>query len=138
MAHWHIGILAAIFFNNLKWPRGHHPRPHAKSIDLLDVKLQHYQLGAEEDDKMLLLKADKPELADYVNFTSTQTMTGQKQFNSNIIAASFIKSGADDTVVLLGVGDIKLLSEFESGSVDDSNYVKNIGQATQSITENLI
>ncbi|KAA6378292.1 MAG: hypothetical protein EZS28_026181, partial [Streblomastix strix] len=40
--------------------------------------------------------------------------------------ASIVKSGADDSVVLLGAGGTKPISEFSS-SVDDSKYVKNDG-----------
>ncbi|KAA6366067.1 MAG: hypothetical protein EZS28_038407, partial [Streblomastix strix] len=42
---------------------------------------------------------------------------------STIIGQSFDKSGADDTVVLLGAGGTKPISEFTT-TIDDSNYVK--------------
>ncbi|KAA6363620.1 MAG: hypothetical protein EZS28_040853, partial [Streblomastix strix] len=61
-----------------------------------------------------------------------ETITGQKQFNSNVTAASFTKSGADNTVVLLGIGGTKPLSEL-GGSVDDSNYVKKTSKSLQVI-----
>ncbi|KAA6362864.1 MAG: hypothetical protein EZS28_041608, partial [Streblomastix strix] len=101
--------------------------------DKLNVSDQIDAYSKTQDDALLLLKADKTQLADYVDLTSTQTITGQKQFNSNITAASFTKSGADNTVVLLGAGGTKPLSEFSSGSVDDSNYVKKTGQTLQVI-----
>ncbi|KAA6370126.1 MAG: hypothetical protein EZS28_034347 [Streblomastix strix] len=106
--------------------------------DKLNISDQIDAYNKQQDDALLFLKADKTELADYVDLTSTQTITGQKQFNSNVCAASFIKSGADNTVVLLGAGGTKPLSEFASGSVDDSNFVKKTGQITQSITGKLI
>jgi hypothetical protein len=45
---------------------------------------------------------------------------------STVTGSAFVKSGADDTVVLLGAGGTKPISEF-GGSVDDSNYVKKTG-----------
>ncbi|KAA6371486.1 MAG: hypothetical protein EZS28_032987 [Streblomastix strix] len=101
--------------------------------DKLNVSDQIDAYSKTQDDALLLLKADKTQLADYVDLLSTQTITGQKQFNSNITAASFTKSGADDTVVLLGAGGTKPISEFGGGSVDDSNYVKKTGQILQVI-----
>ncbi|KAA6365994.1 MAG: hypothetical protein EZS28_038480 [Streblomastix strix] len=69
---------------------------------------------------------------------TSQTITANKTFYNacrfissidgmaTIIGASFVKSGADDNVVLLGAGGTKPISEF-SNSVDDSNYVKKDG-----------
>jgi hypothetical protein len=42
---------------------------------------------------------------------------------ATITGASFVKSGADDSVVLLGAGGTKPISEFSSGAPDLSNYV---------------
>ncbi|KAA6372980.1 MAG: hypothetical protein EZS28_031493, partial [Streblomastix strix] len=64
-----------------------------------------------EDDALLLLKADKTELADNVDLTSAQTITGQKQFNSNVHDAAFAKTGKNDASILLsGGGDILISS----------------------------
>ncbi|KAA6390556.1 MAG: hypothetical protein EZS28_013917 [Streblomastix strix] len=41
---------------------------------------------------------------------------------STVTGASFVKSGADDTVVLLGAGGTKPISEFVSAPTDLSNY----------------
>ncbi|KAA6311412.1 MAG: hypothetical protein EZS28_056132, partial [Streblomastix strix] len=51
---------------------------------------------------------------------------------SIVTGSSFIKSGADNTVVLLGAGGTKPIAEF-GGSVDDTNYVKKTGQSLQVI-----
>ncbi|KAA6384489.1 MAG: hypothetical protein EZS28_019985 [Streblomastix strix] len=56
----------------------------------------------------------------------------QKQFNSNITDALFIKSSGDDNVILLGGGGTKPIFEF-SRSIDDSNYMKKTGQNLQLI-----
>ncbi|KAA6354235.1 MAG: hypothetical protein EZS28_050238, partial [Streblomastix strix] len=45
---------------------------------------------------------------------------------STVTGSSFVKSGADDTVVLLGAGGTKPISEFTT-TIDDSNYVKKDG-----------
>ncbi|KAA6361681.1 MAG: hypothetical protein EZS28_042792, partial [Streblomastix strix] len=75
------------------------------------------------------------DLSGCMTLDTTQAITTNKSFNdacrfissldgmSSITWSSFVKSGADDTVVLLGAGGTKSISEFSS-SVDDSNYVK--------------
>ncbi|KAA6375856.1 MAG: hypothetical protein EZS28_028615, partial [Streblomastix strix] len=80
---------------------------------------------------------------------TTLTINANKTFNnscrftntidgmSTITGASFVKSGADDIVVLPEAGGTIPISEF-GGSVNDSNCVKKTGQATQSIEGNLI
>ncbi|KAA6356578.1 MAG: hypothetical protein EZS28_047895, partial [Streblomastix strix] len=67
-----------------------------------------------EDDALLLLKADKTELADYVDLTSAQTITGQKQFNSNVSAAAFAKTGKNEASILLAGGGDMLVSSLVS------------------------
>ncbi|KAA6358650.1 MAG: hypothetical protein EZS28_045823, partial [Streblomastix strix] len=44
---------------------------------------------------------------------------------STVTGSSFIKSGADNTAVLLGASGTKLISEFIT-TIDDSNYVKKM------------
>ncbi|KAA6384026.1 MAG: hypothetical protein EZS28_020449 [Streblomastix strix] len=65
---------------------------------------------------------------------TSQTITANKTFNnscrfvstidgmSTVTGASFVKSGAYDTVVLLGAGGTKPISEFISAPTDLSNY----------------
>ncbi|KAA6358565.1 MAG: hypothetical protein EZS28_045908, partial [Streblomastix strix] len=78
----------------------------------------------------------------YQAITANQTFQNLCRFTSSIdgmgtiTGSQFVKSGADDSVVLLGAGCTKPISEF-SGSVDDSNYVKKVGQATQSKEDKL-
>ncbi|KAA6372368.1 MAG: hypothetical protein EZS28_032107 [Streblomastix strix] len=85
------------------------------------------------------------DLSDYMTLGTSQTITANKTFNNacrfissidgmgTITGSQFVKSGADDSVVLLGAGGTKPLSEFGSGSVDDSNFVKKTGQELQII-----
>ncbi|KAA6326543.1 MAG: hypothetical protein EZS28_053937 [Streblomastix strix] len=55
---------------------------------------------------------------------------------STITSSSFVKSDADNTVVLLGASCTKLISEFTT-TIDDSNYVKKTGQNLQVFEKNL-
>ncbi|KAA6370305.1 MAG: hypothetical protein EZS28_034168, partial [Streblomastix strix] len=85
------------------------------------------------------------DLSGYMTLGTSQTITANKTINNacrfvssidgmaTITGTSFVKSGADDTVVLLGAGGIKPLSELASGSVDDSNHVKKTVQELQII-----
>ncbi|KAA6398322.1 MAG: hypothetical protein EZS28_006152 [Streblomastix strix] len=57
---------------------------------------------------------------------------------SMVIGSSFIKSGADNTVILLGVCGTKSVSEFGNGSVDDSSYVKKQSEEQQSIDRKFV
>ncbi|KAA6364046.1 MAG: hypothetical protein EZS28_040427, partial [Streblomastix strix] len=118
-------------------------------ISDIDVDLTDYY-NKTKTDELLGEKADAAELSNYVTLGTSQTVNANKTFNnacrftstidgmSTITGSSFVKSGADNTVVLLGAGGTKPLSEFASGSVDDTNYVKKTGQVSQSITGNLI
>ncbi|KAA6382665.1 MAG: hypothetical protein EZS28_021810 [Streblomastix strix] len=112
----------------------------------------------QEDDALLLLKADKTQLIDAYNKTEADALlddklyiiTANKTFNnscrfvsfidgmSSITGSSFIKSGSDKDAALLCAGVTKPTSELGSGSVDDSNFVKKTGYATQTIEGNLI
>ncbi|KAA6388198.1 MAG: hypothetical protein EZS28_016278, partial [Streblomastix strix] len=118
-------------------------------IDVGDVDLTDYY-NKTKTDELLGEKVDTTDLDDYMTLGTAQTITANKTFQnacrftssidgmSSITGQSFIKSGADDSVVLLGAGGTKPISEFGGGSVDDSNYAKKDGQATQSIEGNLI
>ncbi|KAA6396833.1 MAG: hypothetical protein EZS28_007641 [Streblomastix strix] len=82
----------------------------------------------------LLDKADKTDLNSYVTLDTAKSINANKTFNnacrftstidrmSTITGTSFVKLGADDTVVLLGAGDTKPISEFVSAPTDLSNY----------------
>ncbi|KAA6319910.1 MAG: hypothetical protein EZS28_054759, partial [Streblomastix strix] len=117
-------------------------------IDVGDVDLTDYY-NKTKTDELLGEKADRTELSNYITLGTSQTINAYKTFNnacrftssidgmSTIIGLSFVKSGVDITVVLLGAGGTKPIVEFR-GSVDDSNYVKKTGQLSQNIAGNLI
>ncbi|KAA6376298.1 MAG: hypothetical protein EZS28_028174 [Streblomastix strix] len=105
--------------------------------DKFNIYDQVYAYSKSDDDAMLLLKADKSQLEDYVDLTSIHVIVGQKQFNSDITAASFIKSSANNSVVLLGGGGTKPISEFSNGTAYDSNYVKKTSETSQTIDRSL-
>ncbi|KAA6357722.1 MAG: hypothetical protein EZS28_046751, partial [Streblomastix strix] len=98
------------------------------SVDLTDY------YNKTKTDELLGDKADKTDLDSYVTLDTAQSINANKTFNnacrftstidgmSTITGASFVKSGADDTVVLLGAGGTKPISEFVSAPTDLSNY----------------
>ncbi|KAA6381742.1 MAG: hypothetical protein EZS28_022730 [Streblomastix strix] len=113
-------------------------------IDTGSVDLSSYYTKTKTDE-LLDEKANSTDLSNYMTLGTSQTITANKTFNnacilvssidgmSTVTGSSFVKSGADDTVVLLGAGGTKPLSEFASGTVDDSNYLKKTGQELQII-----
>ncbi|KAA6374696.1 MAG: hypothetical protein EZS28_029776 [Streblomastix strix] len=112
-----------------------------RRYDKLDVGDAY---SREKIDDMMSFKVETTDLANYVTLGTAQTITANKTFNnscrfassidgmSTITGTSFIKSGADDSVVLLGAGGTKPISEFVSAPPDLSNYVTT--NTTQSIT----
>ncbi|KAA6391145.1 MAG: hypothetical protein EZS28_013328 [Streblomastix strix] len=117
-------------------------------IDVGDVDLSSYYTKTKTDE-LLGEKAYTTDLENYMTLGTQQVITANKTFQNpcrftssidgmgTVTGSSFVKSGADDSVVLLGAGGTKPISEF-GGSVDDSNYVKKTGQETQSIEGYLI
>ncbi|KAA6401374.1 MAG: hypothetical protein EZS28_003097 [Streblomastix strix] len=103
-------------------------------IDVGDDYLTYYY-SKTKIDELLDENADATELSNYMTLDTAQTIKVNKTFNnacrfissvdgmSAVTGSPFVKSGADDTVVQLGAGGIKLISEFNA-SIDDSNYVK--------------
>ncbi|KAA6389251.1 MAG: hypothetical protein EZS28_015224 [Streblomastix strix] len=90
-------------------------------------------------------EVDDVDLSCYMTLGTVLTIIANNTFNnacrikssidemSSITQSSFIKSGAEDSVVLLGASGSKPISEFFS-SVDDSNYVKKRWQYDDYIT----
>ncbi|KAA6395207.1 MAG: hypothetical protein EZS28_009269 [Streblomastix strix] len=113
-------------------------------IDKGNVDLSSYYMKIKTDE-LLDEKADIIDLANYVTLDTAQTITANNTFNNNcrfvssidgistVTGSSFIKSGADNTVVLLGAGGTKPISEFVSALTDLSNYY--IKSETYSRTE---
>ncbi|KAA6357750.1 MAG: hypothetical protein EZS28_046723, partial [Streblomastix strix] len=74
------------------------------------------------------------DLSGYMTLGTSQTITANKTFNNacrfvnsidrmaTITGSQFVKSGADDTVVLLGAGGTKPISEFAGAPTDLSDY----------------
>ncbi|KAA6403081.1 MAG: hypothetical protein EZS28_001392 [Streblomastix strix] len=94
--------------------------------------------------EQLSKNAETTALNDYITLDTSQTINANKTFKnisrfsstidgmSTITDVSFVNSGADNTVVLLGAGSTKSISEF-GGSIDDSNFMKKTGQTIQVI-----
>ncbi|KAA6382794.1 MAG: hypothetical protein EZS28_021677 [Streblomastix strix] len=88
----------------------------------------------ETDQLISQIEISDVDLSAYMTLGTSQTINANKTFNnscrfvssiermSTVTGSSFIKSGADDTVVLLGAGGIKPISEFSGTPTDLSNY----------------
>ncbi|KAA6386398.1 MAG: hypothetical protein EZS28_018072 [Streblomastix strix] len=90
--------------------------------DKLNISDQIDAYTKTQDDALLQLKADKSELAEYVNLSTAQTITGQKQFNI-ITVANVSKQGKNDaSILLVGCGDMlvsSLVNQTELQEVRD-------------------
>ncbi|KAA6358324.1 MAG: hypothetical protein EZS28_046149, partial [Streblomastix strix] len=75
-----------------------------------------------EVDAKLSSKMDQSTLGNLVNTIQDQTVNGSKTFTSNVSATGFVKTGKDDTSVLLAGGGDRLLSAF-GGAVDITNVL---------------
>ncbi|KAA6402142.1 MAG: hypothetical protein EZS28_002330 [Streblomastix strix] len=60
---------------------------------------------------LTLLEIDA-KLTNYVNITDNQSINGTNKFNANVNATGFVKTGNDDTSVLLAGDVVRLLSAF--------------------------
>ncbi|KAA6400328.1 MAG: hypothetical protein EZS28_004145 [Streblomastix strix] len=106
-------------------------------VDVGDVDLTDYY-NKIETDELLGENADTTELSNYMTLSTSQTINTNKTFNnacrfvssidgmSTVTGSSFIKSGADNVVVLPGAGGTKSISEFTI-TIRDLNYVKKDG-----------
>ncbi|KAA6387198.1 MAG: hypothetical protein EZS28_017274 [Streblomastix strix] len=102
-------------------------------IDTGNVDLSSFYTKTKTDE-LLNEKANTTDLSNYMTLGTAQTINANKTFNnscrfvssndgmSTVTGSSFIKSGADDTVVLLGAGGTKPISEFADVPTDLSNY----------------
>ncbi|KAA6371401.1 MAG: hypothetical protein EZS28_033072, partial [Streblomastix strix] len=102
-------------------------------IDTGSVDLTDYY-NKTKTDELLDEKANTTDLSNYMILGTSQTITANKTFNnacrfissidgmSTVTGSAFAKSGADDTVVLLGAVGTKPISEFISAPTGLSNY----------------
>ncbi|KAA6404007.1 MAG: hypothetical protein EZS28_000460 [Streblomastix strix] len=113
---------------------------------LLMLKASQFTTYIKTETDYLIAQIDVGDfdLSGYMTVGTAQTIDAKKTFNnccrfissvdgmSTVIGSSFIKSDADNTVVLLGADGTKPISEFSS-SIDDSNYMKKTEQELQLI-----
>ncbi|KAA6333720.1 MAG: hypothetical protein EZS28_053135, partial [Streblomastix strix] len=104
----------------------------------LEVRAPTFKLPGYSSDYVVMSGAMKNKSHFVLTDEVDQTVSGTKTFSNNITAPAFVKSDGTDQQVLLANGSTKAISEFASGSVDDSNFVKKTGQETQSIEGKLI
>ncbi|KAA6353297.1 MAG: hypothetical protein EZS28_051176 [Streblomastix strix] len=69
-------------------------------------------------------------LSNYVNTVNNYEINGKKTFNSNANATGFVKTGKDDTSVLLVGGGDMLLSAFGGLYLVEINYSNNVVNPT--------
>ncbi|KAA6384471.1 MAG: hypothetical protein EZS28_020002 [Streblomastix strix] len=80
-----------------------------------------------EVDAKLFTKMDSSTIVNLINSIQDQKVNGSKIFTSNVNATGFVKTGKDDTSVLLAGGGDQLISQF--GVIEDLTssafFVKN-------------
>ncbi|KAA6402905.1 MAG: hypothetical protein EZS28_001567 [Streblomastix strix] len=116
-------------------------------IDTGNVDLSSYYTKTKTDE-LLDEKANTTDLSNYMTLDTAQTINANKIFNnacrfvssidgmSTVTGSSFVKSGADDTVVLLGASGTKPISEFAGAPTDLSNYCAKTQTYSQTDTNN--
>ncbi|KAA6367747.1 MAG: hypothetical protein EZS28_036726, partial [Streblomastix strix] len=102
----------------------------------------------ETDQLVSQIEVGDVDLSGYMTFGTSQTITANKTFNNacrfvssidgmaTITGSQFVKSGADDTVVLLGAGGTKPISEFVGTPTDLSNYYTKTQTYSKTETDN--
>ncbi|KAA6402671.1 MAG: hypothetical protein EZS28_001801 [Streblomastix strix] len=102
-------------------------------IDVRDVDLIEYY-NKTKTDEILGEKADSTKLSNYMTLGTAQTINANKTFHnscrfvssidgmSTVTGLLFVKSSADDIIVLLEVDGTKSPSEFTGTPTDLSNY----------------
>ncbi|KAA6378860.1 MAG: hypothetical protein EZS28_025615 [Streblomastix strix] len=102
----------------------------------------------ETDQLISQIEVGDVDLSSYMTLGFSQTITANKTFNNacrfvssidgmaTITGSQFVKSGADDTVVLLGAGRTKPISEFTGTPTDLSNYYTKTQTYSKTETDN--
>ncbi|KAA6387918.1 MAG: hypothetical protein EZS28_016555 [Streblomastix strix] len=116
-------------------------------IDVGDVDLSSYYTKTKTDE-LLGEKAYTTDLENYMTLGIQQVITANKTFQNacrftnnidgmaTITGSSFVNTGADDSVVLLGAGGTKPISEFVSAPTDLSNYYTKTETYSQTEQDN--
>ncbi|KAA6356744.1 MAG: hypothetical protein EZS28_047729, partial [Streblomastix strix] len=91
-----------------------------------------------EDDALLLLKADKS--TTYTKIETDQLISqievGDIYLTDYVTLGTFVKSDAEDSIVLLGAGGTKPISEFAGVPTDLSNYYTKTQTYSKTETNN--
>ncbi|KAA6390664.1 MAG: hypothetical protein EZS28_013806 [Streblomastix strix] len=102
----------------------------------------------ETDQLLSQIEVGDVDLSGYITFGTSWTISANKTFNnpcrfvssidgmSTVTRSSFVKSGADDTAVLLGAGGTKPISEFAGTPTDLSNYYAKAQTFSQTESNN--
>ncbi|KAA6384174.1 MAG: hypothetical protein EZS28_020300 [Streblomastix strix] len=102
----------------------------------------------ETDQLISQVEVGDVDLSGYMTIGTAQTIDANKAFNTAcrfissidgmpiVTGSSFVKSGADDTIILLGAGGTKPISEFAGEQTDFSNYYAKTQTYSWTKTEN--
>ncbi|KAA6389464.1 MAG: hypothetical protein EZS28_015010 [Streblomastix strix] len=105
-------------------------------------------LNNKADSGVSYTKGEDDALLGYMTLGTSQTITANKTFNNvcrsvssidgmaTITGSQSVKYGADDSVVLLGAGGTKPISEFAGAPTDLSNYYTKIQTYSKTKTDN--
>ncbi|KAA6401961.1 MAG: hypothetical protein EZS28_002505 [Streblomastix strix] len=115
---------------------------------LLKANQSQTYIKTETDQLISQIEVGNVDLSGYMALGTSQTITANKTFNNacrfvssidgmaTITGTQFVKSGADDTVVLLGAGGTKPISEFAGTPTDLSDYYIKIQTYLKTETDN--
>ncbi|KAA6384693.1 MAG: hypothetical protein EZS28_019780, partial [Streblomastix strix] len=115
---------------------------------LLKANQSTTYIKTEIDQLISQIEVGDVDLSGYMPLGTPQIITANKTFNNAcrfvssidgmaaITGSQFVKSGADDTVVLLGAGGTKPISEFAGAPTDLSNYYTKTQTYSKTETDN--
>ncbi|KAA6372624.1 MAG: hypothetical protein EZS28_031849, partial [Streblomastix strix] len=118
------------------------------SLLLLKANQSATYTKTETDYLISQIEIGDVDLSGYMTLGTSQTITANKTFNNacrfvspidgmaTITGSQFVKSGSDDTVVLLGAGGTKPISEFAGAPTDLSNYYTKTQTYSKTETDN--
>ncbi|KAA6378087.1 MAG: hypothetical protein EZS28_026386, partial [Streblomastix strix] len=115
---------------------------------LLNANQSTNYTKTETDQLISQIEVGDIDLSGYMTLGTSKTITANKTFNNacrfissidgmgTITGSQFVKSGADDSVVLLGAGGTKPISEFAGVPTDLSNYYTKTQTYSKTETDN--
>ncbi|KAA6387864.1 MAG: hypothetical protein EZS28_016609 [Streblomastix strix] len=134
--------------NNKVNSRVSYTKQEDEALLLLKANLSTTYTKTETDYSISQIEVGDVDLSGYMTLDTSQTITANKTFKNvsrfvssidgmvTFTGSLFVKSGADDTVVLLGAGETKPISEFEGTPTDLSDYYTKTQTYSKTQTDN--